>query len=37
MVWRFANPERAGEKGELIAALFELARVSPEEVRGWLD
>ncbi len=37
IVWQFVSPERAGEKGELIAALFEVVRVPPEAVQGWLD
>lgn len=36
-VWSYRNPERAGENGELIAALFEVERVPAAAVQGWLD
>lgn len=31
IVWEFYNPNRAGEDDELIAALYEVVRVEPEE------
>jgi len=30
VVWQFTNPHRAGEKKELIASLFEVIRINPE-------
>jgi outer membrane protein assembly factor BamB len=30
IVWEFYNPHRAGEKNELVAALFELVRLPPD-------
>lgn len=36
IVWEFYNPQRAGENQELIATLFEVVRVPPEMVEGWL-
>ena len=27
MVWEFYNPHRAGERGELVAVLFEMLRL----------
>jgi len=35
-VWSYRNPERAGPRGELIAALFEVERVPAEAVEDWL-
>jgi hypothetical protein len=35
VVWRFVSPHRAGEGGELVAALFEVVRI-PERP-AWLD
>jgi len=32
IVWEYINPFRGGEKQELIASLFEMIRVSPEEL-----
>jgi hypothetical protein len=29
VVWEFYNPQRAGEKGELVAVLFEVVRLPP--------
>jgi hypothetical protein len=34
VVWEFLTPHRAGERGELVATLFEVVRVSPEQ--PWL-
>jgi hypothetical protein len=36
VVWSYRNPERAGEHGELIAALFALERIPAADVEGWL-
>jgi hypothetical protein len=36
IVWEFLNPHRAGDDNELIAALLELIRVSPDMVKAWL-
>ena len=36
IVWEFYNPHRAGEHSELIATLFEVVRVPPEKIEGWL-
>jgi len=36
IVWEFYNPHRAGDNYELIATLFEVIRLSPEEVECWL-
>jgi hypothetical protein len=36
VVWEMYNPHRAGEGGELIAALFEVVRLDPAEVASWL-
>ena len=30
IVWEFNNPHRAGEKGELVAVVFEMQRLPPE-------
>ncbi|HLE84587.1 MAG TPA: arylsulfotransferase family protein, partial [Thermoanaerobaculia bacterium] len=30
LVWEFVSPHRAGERGELVAALFELERLPPD-------
>jgi len=35
VVWEFWNPHRAGDDDELIASLFRVVRLAPEEV-GWL-
>ena len=37
IVWEFFNPHRAGVNNELIATLFEVVRVAPEEVENWLQ
>jgi hypothetical protein len=36
IVWEFVNPHRAGEQGELIAALFEVVRLPSDFAEGWL-
>jgi hypothetical protein len=36
VVWRFDNPARAGERGELVAVIPELLRVDPAPHAGWL-
>lgn len=36
IVWAFRSPHRAGEKDELVAVLFEVERVDPSRVSGWL-
>ncbi len=36
VVWRFDNPARTGERGELVAVVPELQRVDPARLRGWL-
>lgn len=35
-VWSYRNPRRAGERDELIAALFEVERVPAADVEAWL-
>lgn len=37
IVWEFLNPRRAGEKDELIAAVFEMVRLGPDFPLRWLD
>lgn len=36
IVWEFYNPHRAGDDLELIATLFDVVRVPPENVDSWL-
>jgi hypothetical protein len=36
VVWEFWNPNRAGEKGEWIATLFDLERLPPDYALAWL-
>lgn len=36
IIWEYHNPNRAGEKDELIAALYDVIRVDPQQVR-WLN
>ena len=36
IVWEFYNPARAGKDLELIATLFDVVRLSPLTVDGWL-
>ncbi len=36
IVWRFVSPHRAGPESELVAALFEVQRLGPDEL-DWLD
>jgi len=35
VVWEFANPHRAGERGELVAALFDLVRLPADFPTDW--
>jgi hypothetical protein len=35
IVWEYVNPERAGEKNELIAALFDVTRLPPDFPTDW--
>ena len=37
IVWEFINPERAGKEDDLIATLFEVKRIDPGSLGGWLD
>ena len=37
VVWEFWNPHRAGKNQELIACLFDLVRIAPDESLDWLD
>jgi len=36
IVWEFVSPHRAGESDELIATLFELQRLPPDQPLEWL-
>lgn len=36
VVWSFLSPHRAGEAGELVAALFEVQRLPPDTPLDWL-
>ena len=36
IVWEYYNPHRAGARRELIATLFDVVRVDPGLVQGWL-
>ena len=36
IVWEYFNPERTGEKDELIATLFDIVRIDAEYVTPWL-
>jgi len=36
VVWEFVNPNRAGEKHDLIAQLFDVVRIDPAEHAAWL-
>ena len=36
IVWEFYNPARAGEKNELIAALYDVIRLEPDRL-SWLS
>lgn len=36
-VWEFRNPERAGERNELVATLFEVKRLRTDFPTYWLD
>jgi hypothetical protein len=37
VVWEYVNPHRAGARGELIAALFDVRRLAPADVERWLS
>ncbi|MBN1866823.1 aryl-sulfate sulfotransferase [Candidatus Sumerlaeota bacterium] len=37
IVWEYFNPHRAGERDELIATLFEIARIDSDWVEDWLE
>ncbi len=36
IVWEFVSPWQAGERGELVATLFELVRLPPDFGAGWV-
>jgi hypothetical protein len=36
IVWEYLNPKRAGEKGELVATLFEMTRLPTDFPLDWL-
>jgi hypothetical protein len=36
VVWEFLSPHRAGPENRLVATLFEVVRLPPEEVESWL-
>jgi hypothetical protein len=36
IVWEFLNPHRAGDDDELIASLFEVVRLPPDQPLDWL-
>jgi hypothetical protein len=35
IVWEFRNPARSGEKGDLVATLFEISRLPDAAVPSW--
>lgn len=37
IVWEYVNPAQAGGEAEFIASLFEVIRIPPEYVSGWLS
>lgn len=37
IVWEYRNPERAGENGEYVAALFDMHRFGPEFPMDWVE
>ena len=37
VVWEFSNPHRAGPDNEYVATLFEVERIDPAYVAGWLE
>jgi hypothetical protein len=37
IVWEFWNPARAGDHGELVATLFEVVRLPPDQPLDWLE
>ena len=36
IVWEYINPAQAGDEGQYIASLFEVIRIAPQYVAGWL-
>jgi hypothetical protein len=36
VAWDYLNPRRAGDRGELIAAIFQHERIADERVEAWL-
>lgn len=37
VVWEYINPARAGDEEELVAAVFQLDRLPPDQVTPWLS
>lgn len=37
VVWEWYNPQRAGDADQFIATLFDVERIDPDRVRGWLE
>lgn len=37
IVWEFHSPHRAGENKQLVAALYEVRRISPQFLSSWVD
>lgn len=37
VVWEFQSPHRAGKAQELVAVLFDMERLDPGQVAGWLN
>jgi hypothetical protein len=35
-VWEYLNPKRAGDRGELVATLFEMIRLPADSPLDWL-
>jgi len=36
IVWEFVSPHRAGDRGELVATLFDLTRIPADSPPGWI-
>jgi hypothetical protein len=36
VVWEYYNPHRAGRNDELVATLFDVVRINPDQVSTWL-
>jgi hypothetical protein len=36
IVWEYMNPARGGDNGEFIASIFEMLRIPPDYVTGWM-